>query len=132
MRISKKKDSLEQSKVYKSHPIDKVNFALKVGNRKHYLQLHLFSRKSIVMVSFMCQKTVCINFFTDHCAQNFFFTSESMCFHSMNCLFNSSLLWKTLETCFSVHVTHSSVNFIWFTFLSHQKFHDIPLFKSEA
>ena len=28
----------------KSHSIDKVNFAQEDGNRKHYLQLHLFQR----------------------------------------------------------------------------------------
>ena len=34
--------------------------------------------------------------------------------------------------CFSIHITHSSVNFMWFTLLSQQKFDDRCLFKPEA
>ena len=36
------------------------------------------------------------------------------------------------KTCFSVHITHSFVNFIWFVFLNHQRFHERPLFKPGA
>ena len=32
------------------------------------------------------------------------------------------------KTCFSAYITHSSVNFAWFAFLSHQQFIDRPLF----
>ena len=34
------------------------------------------------------------------------------------------------KTCISIHITNSSVNFTLFAFLSHQKFHERPLFKS--
>ena len=36
------------------------------------------------------------------------------------------------KTCFSVYIILSSVNFIWFAFLSHEKFQDRPLFKLGA
>ena len=53
-------------------------------------------------------------FFTDHRTWNFFFIQESMCFYSVDSFFR---------------FTHSSVNFNWFTFLSHQKFDDRHLFQ---
>ena len=34
-------------------------------------------------------KMVSLIFFSDGCTQNFFFTGESVCFHSMDCLFDS-------------------------------------------
>ena len=36
------------------------------------------------------------------------------------------------KTSFSEHITHLSVNFTWFAFVSHQKFDDWPLFKPRA
>ena len=33
------------------------------------------------------------------------------------------------KTCFSIHISHSSVNFTLFVLLSHPKFDDRPLFK---
>ena len=36
------------------------------------------------------------------------------------------------KTWFSIYITHSSVNFIWFVFLRHPKFDDRPLFKARA
>ena len=38
---------------------------------------------SLVMNPFMSQNTVSITFFINNCAQNFFFTGESECFHSI-------------------------------------------------
>ena len=34
--------------------------------------------------------------------------------------------------CFSIHITHSSVNFMWFSLLSYTKFNDRPRFKPGA
>ena len=51
--------------------------------------------KSIVMGPFMSQKTDSMTLFIDCCAKNFFFTGESVCFHSMNYILYSSLLWQT-------------------------------------
>ena len=34
--------------------------------------------------------------------------------------------------CFSTHITHSSVNFTWFTLYNHQRFYDRPPFKLGA
>ena len=39
--------------LYEGYSINKMNFAKRAGNRKHCLQLHFFSRKSIVMSPFM-------------------------------------------------------------------------------
>ena len=71
-------------------------------------------RKLVVMGPFMSQMTVSMTFI-DCCTQNFFFTGESVCFHSMNYLFDSG-----------------SVNFTWFPLLSYQTFDDMTLFKPEA
>ena len=48
-----------------------------------------------MMVFFIYLKMVSITFFTDCCAQNFFFIGESACFHSMNSLFDSGKLRQT-------------------------------------
>ena len=40
----------------------------------------------------MSQNTISMTFFTDNYALNFFFTEESVCFHSMDCLFDSGSL----------------------------------------
>ena len=39
-----------------------------------------------------------------------------------------NIFW--IESYFSMHITHSSLNFTWFAFLNQQKFDDRPLFKS--
>ena len=58
---------------------------------------------------------------------------ESQCFPSVGCFFDSGSLWKThfcllvniffffTETGFSVHITRSTKNYIWFALLRHQK-----------
>ena len=53
-----------------------------------------FSKISITMGSFMSQKTVSMILFIDCCTRNFFSTRESMCFHYMDCLFDTDLKWK--------------------------------------
>ena len=50
----------------------------------------IFSRKSIEMDPFMSQKIISMTFFDDFCAWNIFFIVESVCFYSMDYLFNSS------------------------------------------
>ena len=60
--------------------INKVNFALGVGNKWHLLIVVLFLRKSIVKSLFMFQKTVNMNLFT----YLFFFFRESMYFDTMD------------------------------------------------
>ena len=89
------------------------------------------------MSPFMSQKTVSMTFFTDHYTWNFFFTGKSVCFHSMDCLFDSDSLRQThilpiskLKRA-SLYTSHS-IDFIWFAFLSHQKLDDRPLFKPGA
>ena len=74
--------------------------------------------------------------FTDCCAQNFFFTGESVFpFPKLSQVCNSKPLFSLFvnifmtKTCFSVHITNSSINFTWFAFLSQQKINDRPLFK---
>ena len=98
-----------------------------------------FSRKSIVMGSFISQKTVSMTFYTDCFAWNVFFTRESVfplyrlfflthghCGQPMSC---KDFLTKMY---FSINITNSSVNFTWFALFSHQKFHSRVLFKLGA
>ena len=64
-----------------------------------------------------------------------------VCFYSIHCLFNSDFYWQThvllickhflIKTTFSVHI-QSSINFTWFTLVSHPKFDDRYLFKPGA
>ena len=68
--------------------INKANFV----NRKHCLQMHFFFQgNQCVMSLFMSQKTVNMDFFTEHKDQNVFFTGESVSFQSRDCLFDSCL-----------------------------------------
>ena len=53
--------------------------------------------------------------------------SFSLRFVVVNPLASSSVKIILAKTCFSTHITYSSVNFIWFALLSHQKFDDRPL-----
>ena len=82
---------------------------------------------------FMYQKTVNMTFFTDHSVQTFFLTGEPL-FPLYGLSFRRSLLvanpckYFLTKTCFSVDITHSSVNFRWFALISHQKFDDRLLF----
>ena len=41
------------------------------------------------------EKTASMIFFLDHCTWNVFFTGESMCFHFLNCLFDSGFYGQT-------------------------------------
>ena len=70
-----------------------------------------------------------MTFFTSCCTQIFFFSGESDCFHSIDCLFILGSQWEIhiqpiykhfFFTCFSFHITHSSINFTWFALLSLQ------------
>ena len=72
------------------HSINKVNFAEGVGNRNLFTDF-IFFKKSTVMGPFMSQNSGSITIFTHSCAWNIFFTGESLCFHSIDCLFNSGL-----------------------------------------
>ena len=47
-------------------------------------------------------------------------------------MFNPLVNSFLIKTCFSMHITHSPINFTWFALLSYQKFDKRPLFKSEA
>ena len=84
------------------------------------------------MGPFMSQKIVSITFFTTE--PGTLFPGKSMCFHSMDCLFDSASQWKIhvlsickhflTKTFFSVHIPFSSVNFTWFALLNYQRFDD--------
>ena len=114
-----------------------VNFAKEVGNRKYYLQWHLFKERNNDG-SFHIPED-----WQHHVVSaTFFFTGESVCFLSIICLFNSGLLCQThvkltskhfsaTKTYFSEYVRHSSVNFAWFAILGRKKSDDRPLFKSD-
>ena len=56
-----------------------VNFDSGVGHRNQFTVALFFLRKSIMMGSFMVQKTVSMTFFTDRWAQNFFFIVCFLC-----------------------------------------------------
>ena len=84
--------------VCEGHSLNKVKFALGVVSRNHYLQIHLFSRKLIVLGCFLTQKTVSMIFFTDGWDPYLFFTGESVCFGVMICLFDSGLSWHTYRS----------------------------------
>ena len=90
------------------------------------------------MDPFMSQKTVSMTIFTDCSAWYFFFTEESVYFDSKDCFQQADsgkLMVKSFlnifmtKTCFSIHITHSFVNFTWSALLSYKKFHDRLLFK---
>ena len=78
------------------------------------------------MCLFISKKIVSTTFFTDNCARNFFFTRESVYFHSMDCFLTQTCNGKPIFSPFikifwlryaSLYTTHSSVNFAWFTLL---------------
>ena len=90
----------------------------------------------------MSHTTVIMTLFTGRCAQNIFISGESMCYSSMNWLCHSGSKWVTYikpirihfltEICFFDHITFYSVHFTCFALLSHQWYHDIPLFKARV
>ena len=82
------------------------------------------------MGPFMCQRIVSMTFLTDCCVRNIFFTRECVstpwtviltwaC--SGKSMFSQFVKNYLTETYFSVHITHSFVNFTWFALLNHQK-----------
>ena len=92
------------------------------------------------MGPFMCQKFVSMTFFIDTCTQKFPLQNQCVStpwsvFSTQACrgkpikLICNILLTKTY---FSMHITHSSVNFTWFVLLTHQIFDDRILFKPGA
>ena len=108
---------------YEGHSINKEFFW------KTLFTVEPFSRKSIVMGSFISLETVSINFFPDCCTQNFLFTRESvfllygLSFQFRVVVANSCLVYIFfIKIYFTVHITHFSVNFTWFALLSCQKF----------
>ena len=44
-----------------------------------------------MVIPFMLQKSFNMTFFTDRCTQDIFFAGESVCFHSMDYHFESSM-----------------------------------------
>ena len=76
----------------------------------------------------MSQKTVSMTFFTEHYTRNFF-VRESVC--SGKHMFSPfvKIFFFFTKTIFSLHITHTSVDFTWFVILNHQKLNDRPLFK---
>ena len=98
-------------------------------NRVHKFQIRtlnchwttFFQDMCSIIQWYMSQKTVSMTFLTDCCARNVLSTSDSECFNSMDCLFNSGSQWATnvqpicklffTKACFSVHITYSLVKF---------------------
>ena len=91
-----------------------------------------FSKKSEVIDPFMSKKTVgSITFFTDSCTLNFFF-AKGQCISILWTVFSTQAhrgkpkfsqivhIFFFTKTCFSIHITHSSLNFPWFAYLSQQ------------
>ena len=124
--------------IYNDHSTNRENFALRVSNRKYCLRLYFFLRKFIVMGLFM-HFPVFVILFTDSC---FFFTGNSACVLSIDCLFHLSSSWQShfktmcklflIKHYFFVQITHSSVNFMQLAFFSYQEFDGWPLFKVGA
>ena len=106
------------------------------------LQMHIFLKKSLVIGPFLSQNIVSITFFTNSFPWNFFlyqrinvstlWTIFSTWAHSDKSMFNPFVKVFFDKICFFVHITHSSVNFTWFVFLSHQRIDRRPLFKPRA
>ena len=90
-----------------------------------------FFRKLLVIGPFMTQNTVSMTFFTDCYSQNFFFSWESVCVPlyglSFQLVVANPCLVQRILLCTYIQ---SYVNFKWFVLLSHQKFHDWPLFEA--
>ena len=94
-----------------------------------------FSRNLIVMGPFMSQKNVlywllCLEFFLYQKVD--VFPLHGLFFQLRLIVSNPCLTIFWTLTCFSIHITHSSVNFTWFALLNHQKFDDRLMFKSET
>ena len=89
---------------------------------------------SQVTYPFLTQKTVSMTFLTDCCTRDFSFTVKSVWFYSVYCLFDILPICKDIltKTYFIIHITHSSIYFILFELVSHQKFDDKSLFKRWA
>ena len=96
---------------------------------------YTFSRISILMSPIKSQKTLNMNLFLTT-APRTFSLPDSQCISTQSTVFSiQTLCGKPIFSPlvnifgFSVHITHSCVNFIWFALLSHQAFNDRPLFK---
>ena len=86
----------------------------------------------------MFQKTVSMTFFTDRYVRNIFYNRVSV--FSLNRLsFQFRFVVAThvlpicqhflIKKCYSMHITHFSVNFTWFVLLSHKRSDGRLLFK---
>ena len=84
-----------------------MNFAL-VGNKKHCLQLHLFSWNQVMF--FSCPRRQL------HPEQLIYRRVSVFTLHRL-CFWFRLILTKTY---FFENITHSSLNIIWFAILSHQ------------
>ena len=115
------------------HSLYPVNIVW-VGNRKNCLQLHFFKEISCdgpFHVSQDCKRDLLYWLLL----QELFFTGDSVCFYSMDFLFNLVSLFRRFvkvfflsKIFFSVHIPHSFESFSWFALVSHQKFWDRTLF----
>ena len=98
---------------------------MEFGNREPLFAVAPFSRKFTVMDPFMSQNTISMIFFSGSLN---FSLPESQCdstvflahVHRGKFTFCKHFLTKTCF--FSIHITHSSVNFTWFTFLNQYKY----------
>ena len=110
------------------HSINKVNFASGVDNRKLFT-VALFSRKSVVMGSFISQKTARVDLlYRLWCPEIFLYRKVSVStpwiifsiyFHSGKPTFNSFVKILLTKTCSFIH-RYFSINFTWFALLSHK------------
>ena len=75
--------------MYEVHSMNKLKYCLRSWKQKIMFTVGPFSRKSFVMGPLMSYKTISITFFDGFCTQNFFFTRESVHFHSIDYLFDS-------------------------------------------
>ena len=80
---------------YECHSINKVNIAQEVGNKKHCLQLHLFQRSLLLWVFSCPRKLSAWPSLLTTAPGIFFFTTESVCLHFLDCPFDSDSLWQT-------------------------------------
>ena len=90
----------------------------------------------------MSQHKVNMTFFNDCCSRAFYFTAESVCFHSMGYPFDLCSSWQVdvwlihkhfwLKYFFSLYTSHPSIDFTWFELFNNERFYGRPLNKSVA
>ena len=92
-------------------------------------QVAAFSRKSVVMDFLMSLKTISITIFTDCYARNFYFCQSvrefpfpGLYFPFNFLVFKPFVLYLKLSSPYNLIF---SENFLWFSFISHQKFEEV-------